>query len=179
MKDFHRDNPLFSLCGLNCGLCQLYVGQYCPGCGGDGGRTCAIARCSMAHGDLPYCFMCNEYPCARYEGFGAYDSILPCRNRAQDIARAKQIGAAAYTAELREKMDVLHRLLTHYNDGRRKSFYLTAVYLLALPDVQAVAAKLPAADVPLKERAAAAVGLFQAVAAERGVELKKYKKPKA
>lgn len=33
MKNFNRENPLFSLCGLNCGLCTMYLDHYCPGCG--------------------------------------------------------------------------------------------------------------------------------------------------
>lgn len=179
MKDFHRDNPLFSLCGLNCGLCQMYVGHYCPGCGGgDGNQSCALARCSRTHGDVAYCFQCAEYPCAQYDGFGEYDSILPCRNRRQDIERAAEIGIPAYTAELREKMALLDRLLACYNDGRRKTFFLTAVYLLELPVLQGVMAVLPAEDIPLKDRAAAAVRLLERAAAERGVTLKLRKKPK-
>lgn len=34
MKDFVREDLLFSLCGLICGLCPMNVGGYCPGCGG-------------------------------------------------------------------------------------------------------------------------------------------------
>lgn len=33
MKGFYRDNQLFSLCGLKCGLCPMYLNKYCPGCG--------------------------------------------------------------------------------------------------------------------------------------------------
>ncbi len=179
MKDFHRANPLFSLCGLNCGLCQMYVGGYCPGCGGgDGNQSCAIARCSRTHDDVPYCFMCKEYPCAQYAGFAEYDSILPCRNRQGDIALAQAMGVEAYTEMLREKMEMLHRLLSDYNDGRRKSFYMTAVYLLEIADVRDIMEQLPDTNEQLAERAAKAVALFKSVAAERGVDLKLHRKPK-
>ena len=48
MKNFKRDNLLFSLCGLNCGLCPMKIDGYCPGCGGGAGnQSCKIARCSM------------------------------------------------------------------------------------------------------------------------------------
>ena len=33
MKDFARDETRFSLCGLNCLLCPMRTGGYCPGCG--------------------------------------------------------------------------------------------------------------------------------------------------
>ena len=178
MKDFHRDNPLFSLCGLNCRLCQMYVGRYCPGCGGENGPACAIARCSWEHGDVPYCFRCAEYPCQRYARFDDFDTILPTRNRKGDIERAKRMGVAAYTAELCEKGEILQLLLDRYNDGRRKRLFLAAVYLLELADLRAVLPDLPGAETPEKERAAAAAKLLLAVAAERGVDLKPRKKPK-
>lgn len=47
MKGFSRKEPMFSLCGLNCALCAMHVGGYCPGCGGgEGNQSCAFARCS-------------------------------------------------------------------------------------------------------------------------------------
>ena len=50
MKGFTREDKRFSLCGLNCGLCPMQIGGYCPGCGGgEGNQSCAIARCSLEH----------------------------------------------------------------------------------------------------------------------------------
>ncbi len=37
MKGFERKETRFSLCGLNCGLCVMRTGGYCPGCGGGRG----------------------------------------------------------------------------------------------------------------------------------------------
>ena len=34
MKGFTREETRFSLCGLNCALCSMHLGGYCPGCGG-------------------------------------------------------------------------------------------------------------------------------------------------
>ena len=49
MKDFLRQEPLFSLCGLNCGLCTMHLGGHCPGCGGGAGnQSCSLARCSSS-----------------------------------------------------------------------------------------------------------------------------------
>lgn len=56
MKGFERKDQLVSLCGLNCGLCTMHLGGYCPGCGGGAGNQgCAIARCSLEHGGVEYC----------------------------------------------------------------------------------------------------------------------------
>mgnify|MGYP007039300262 CR=1 FL=1 len=43
MKGFERKNQLFSLCGLNCGLCPMRLGNYCGGCG-NGNQSCGIAH---------------------------------------------------------------------------------------------------------------------------------------
>ena len=67
MKGFTREDKRFSLCGLNCGLCPMQIGGYCPGCGGgEGNQSCAIARCSLEHDKVEYCWQSGDYPCSRY-----------------------------------------------------------------------------------------------------------------
>ena len=93
MKGFERKETRFSLCGLNCGLCVMRTGGYCPGCGGGpGNQSCALARCSLTHGGPEFCWECAEYPCHRYEGFDRCDSFLPHSTRQRDIARARELG---------------------------------------------------------------------------------------
>ena len=65
LKGFERKNQLFSLCGLNCGLCPMLLGNHCGGCG-NGNQSCRIAKCSLAHGGIAYCFQCQEYILYRY-----------------------------------------------------------------------------------------------------------------
>ncbi len=158
MKGFSREETRFSLCGLNCLLCSMHLGGYCPGCGGP------------------------EYPCSRYEGFDDEDSFVPHRNRQQDIAQAWELGLETYMAQLEEKREILDELLAHYNDGRRKTFFNRAVYLLPLEDLQGVRAALdgqPAQmEQEVKARALAAVQLLQEAADRRGLSLKNTKKAK-
>ena len=92
------------------------------------------------------------------------------------------IGLEAYLAKLEEKKIVLVELLAHYNDGRRKTFFNTAVCLLPLEDLRSVEDALNSqpglAEQPMKERALTAVQLLQEAADRRGVRLKLNKKPK-
>lgn len=183
MKGFTRTETRFSLCGLNCALCSMHLGGYCPGCGGGAGnQSCAIARCSLEHGGIQFCWECPEYPCPRYEGFDDGDSFVPHRHRQQDVAQARAMGLDTYLAQLEEKRTVLEQLLAHYNDGRRKTFFNTAVCLLPLEDLQSVTAALNSrpelSEQAVKERALAAVGLLQEAADRRGISLKLNKKPK-
>ena len=182
MKGFTRAETRFSLCGLNCALCSMHLGGYCPGCGGGpGNQSCTIAKCSLEHGGVLFCWECPQYPCSRYEGFDAADSFVPHRNRQSDIALVRELGLEAYLAQLEEKRAILDELLAHYNDGRRKTFFNTAVYLLPLEDLRAVMAALDSqpdlsAQV-VKERALAAVALLQEAADRRDIPLKRKKKP--
>ncbi|WP_274953415.1 DUF3795 domain-containing protein [Angelakisella massiliensis] len=183
MKGFIRTQTRFSLCGLNCAVCSMHLGGYCPGCGGGAGnQSCAIARCSLEHGGIQFCWECPEYPCFRYEGFDAGDSFVPHRNRTQDIAKVQELGLDAYLAQLEEKRAILGELLAHYNDGRRKTFFHTAVCLLPLEDLRSVMASLNSqrelGGQTVKERAFSAVELLEEAADHRGIGLKLNKKPK-
>ena len=178
MKGFTREHTEFGLCGLNCLLCPMQVGGYCPGCGGGpGNQSCAIARCSLDRGGYSLCSECPAYPCARYNEFDGADSFVPHSRRAADLARAGVLGLGAYLAELRARRAILDKLLADYNDGRRKSFYCAAVYLLPLEDLQsAMALLMGQPEGPVRERAAAAVYLLQEAADNRGICLKLNKK---
>ena len=181
MKNFHRADLLFSLCGLNCALCTMKLDGHCPGCGGGAGnQSCAIARCSIERGGVEYCYQCAAYPCERYEGIDAYDSFVTHRNQFKDMEKMQRIGVEAYHAELREKAEMLRHLLAEFNDGRRKSFYAVAVNLLELADcreaMEEVADKV-SPELSLQEKAAIAVGAFQKMGEKRGIVLKLNRKP--
>ena len=183
MKGFTRAETRFSLCGLNCALCSMHLGGYCPGCGGGAGnQSCTIAKCSLEHGGIQFCWKCPEYPCPRYKGFYDGDSFVPHRYRKQDIARAGALGLNAYLAQLEERRAILEELLAHYNDGRRKTLFNTAVYLLPLENLRTVMASLDSrmnlSEETVKERALAAVGLLQEAADRQGISLKLNKRPK-
>ena len=137
MKGFQRNNPYFSLCGLNCKLCPMNLSGHCGGCG-FGNQSCFIARCSLAHGGVAYCFECPEYPCARYDRIDEYDSFITHRHQKSDMEKMRQIGEDAYNAEQLEKRAILDKLLSEHNDGRRKTLYCTAVNLMELEDLRRI-----------------------------------------
>lgn len=181
MKEFNRSNQLFSLCGLNCGLCPMFLNKYCPGCGGgEGNQSCKIARCSMDHDGVEYCFQCSEYPCPKYEHIDDFDSFITHRNQKSDMEKARQFGIDAYNAEQTEKAEILEILLSNYNDGRKKTLFCVAVNLLDLQELQEILrqienkANLDA--MTLKEKGAFAAGLLQEAAAKRNRDLRLHKK---
>ena len=184
MKDFTRKDLMFTLCGLNCSLSPMRLGGYCPGCGGGvGNQACAIARCSLQHDSLEYCFLCSDFPCQKYEGAEEYDSFITHQRQLSDIQRAREIGIDAYDKEQTRKSEILHTLLAEYNDGRRKSFYCVAVNLLPLTRIEKIMEQIanqPALDtLPMKIKAAYVISLFENDASQEGLVLSLRKKPAA
>ena len=164
-----RDYPEFAACGLNCGLCPRYYTSgtsRCPGCAGAGFSdvhpACGILSCCQRKG-LEYCFLCDEFPCRKYDGDDGIDSFITHRNQFKDMEKAREIGMEAYKAELNEKIEILKELLEQYDNGRRKSFFCLAVGLLELEDLRQIMQKIT------KENAA---DLFNAAAEKKGIILK-------
>lgn len=179
MKGFERENQLLSLCGLNCGLCPMFLGNYCGGCG-NSNQSCKTARCSLEHGGIEYCYECKQYPCEKYQKVDEYDSFITHRRQIADLERARRIGIEQYNQEQREKVQILSHLLSNYNDGRRKTLFCVAVNLLELPDLREVMEKVRAnADLPalpFKKQCAYVAALLQETATRENIELKLIRK---
>ena len=181
MEHKTREYPQFAACGLNCGLCPRYYTEgpsRCPGCAGEGFSdvhpTCGILSCCQRK-NIEYCFLCDEFPCEKYDRWGDADSFITHRNYLSDMEKAKRIGMDNYKAELNEKIAILERLLSDYNDSRRKGYFCLAINLLELQDIKSVMAQLDRKDfsgAAVKEKAIAAVKLFDEVALQKGIILK-------
>lgn len=182
-----RKYPLFSACGLNCGLCPRFHTDgtsKCPGCAGEGFSAvhppCGVLSCCQRK-DLEYCILCDEYPCNKYDGADLSDSFITHKNQLTDFDRAKRIGLETYESELSIKVQILEELLRNYDDGHRKGFYCLAVNLLELQDINLIMEQIAdevEPQAPMKHKATTVVRLFQAMADEKGVILQLRKKTK-
>lgn len=179
MKGFERKNQLFSLCGLNCGLCPMFLGKHCGGCGNDN-QSCKLAKCSLEQGKIEYCYECVHYPCEKYQHIDDYDSFITHRRQKADLEKAQRIGIDEYNLEQNEKIQILNYLLSNYNDGRRKNFFCVAVNLLELSEIQEVINQLRAnselSSLPIKEQCSYVADIFQKIADRRNIKLKLNKK---
>lgn len=143
MKGFNRKNQLLSLCGLNCGLCPMYIGNYCPGCGGgDGNQSCKIANCSLENGGVEYCCQCLKYPCDKYEHIDEADFFITHKNQKHNLDILLKIGEEAYNSEQKEKQKLLKFLLVNCNDGRCKNLFCLGVNLLDLKSIENIVEKI-------------------------------------
>ena len=179
MKGFERKNQLFSLCGLNCGLCPMLLGNYCGGCG-NGNQSCKIAKCSLEREKIEYCYECRQYPCEKHQHIDEYDSFITHRRRKADLEKARCIGIKQYNLEQQEKVQILSYLLSNYNDGRRKNFFCVAVNLLELSELQEAMKQIQSNDelpsLPFKAQSLYVAEVFQKIADRRNIKLKLIKK---
>ena len=153
----------------------MLLGNYCGGCG-NGNQSCKIAKCSLEHEKIEYCYECRQYPCEKYQYIDEYDSFITHRRRKADIEKARSIGVEQYNLEQREKVQILSYLLSHYNDGRRKNFFCVAVNLLELSELREAIEQIRANDelpsLSLKAQALYAAEVLQKIAGRRNINLK-------
>jgi len=187
MKQYTRETPQFSLCGLNCSLCPRYRttgSSRCPGCGGEDfyekHPSCGVISCSLRHGGVAYCFNCSEYPCDRYTRENDKDSFLSYMNVTKDMESAKTEGLDSYLEQLAKRSDVLDVLLQDWDNGRLKSYFCVAANLLSVKDLEHAMSELSGIANNLKNSSEANSSLygrvakeyFDKLASDRGISLK-------
>ncbi len=159
----------------------MHLNKYGPGCGGgEGNQSCKIAKCSLEHDGVEYCFQCSKYPCEKYSHIDDFDSFITHRNQRADLKKAKETGIEAYNAEQVEKTKILDFLLANYNDGRKKNLFCVAVNLLKMQEINEILMQIESNSelerFTSKEKSSYVAGLFQNAAKQKHIELKLRKK---
>ena len=148
MAPFVRNNPRFSLCGLNCCLCPRFNTDgisKCPGCGGkdfsNQHPTCAVATCNKKHDNVEYCFQCSEYPCKKYQEESKCDSFISYKSVKQNFLEAKT-DLKKYENDLENRYNILKTLLDNYNDGKSKGLYCLITNDMPLVELELLLSKI-------------------------------------
>ena len=185
MKEYTRKYPEFSLCGLNCVLCPRFHTDgtsKCPGCGGidffNKHPACSVITCSKKHGDMEFCFECNEYPCKKYQVESNQDSFITYKNVLANMAFAEK-NLEQYVKEIRERQQYLEELIINYDDGRQKNFYCVAVNLLSTDDMRTCMAKIreiTGSGIEIKEKAKEARRIIEEIAEKKKIKIELRKK---
>jgi len=175
MEEYKRTNPLFSLCGLNCGLCPRFNTEgesKCPGCGGKDFNkkhpSCKVINCSKQHNNVDYCFNCNSFKCNKYLS-NTKDSFITYKNVNNDLTYCIDNGIDKYMEILNKKIDILKFLLKKYNNGRLKNFYCISVNLLSIEDLNDIMETINKNDI---KEIDVVVKLIEDKAKEKNIELK-------
>lgn len=111
MEELNREHQEVSLCGLNCQLCVMNIGGYCPGCGGGAGFSpCAIFRCAKSRGRFEFCFECPDFPCRYYQQSEQFNTFIVHRNQNANLAKIQNQGITSYLEQLQQKR-MLHQFV--------------------------------------------------------------------
>jgi hypothetical protein len=183
-----KQYPTIACCGLDCGLCPSFNSSgpsRCPGCAGPDFASkhpsCGVLTCCVKKHHLEVCGQCAEFPCEKMAKRldCPVDSVLTYQNIRHHMSFIKEQGLPKFLEQQQQRIALLERMLSGYNEGRSKSFYCLAASLLP---IDTVAAALNEAEkriktggikpADLKGRAQILRDVLNAEASGKGIELK-------
>ncbi|HNW44162.1 MAG TPA: DUF3795 domain-containing protein [Elusimicrobiales bacterium] len=105
MKDIKADENLVAKCGLYCGACGAYLKGRCPGCAGNEKASWCKPRKCCAERKYGSCADCADFKayedCGKlYNFISRAISLFTGSDRPGSLRRIKEIGRAAYAAEM-------------------------------------------------------------------------------
>ena len=142
-----KNYPTVGCCGLDCGLCPRYYtigSSRCPGCCGpdffNKHPSCSYITCCVKKKGLEVCAQCGEFPCSKFESClengGEYDSFLTHKKAKPNLDFIRTYGLERFIGQQRKRVELLEKMLNHFDDGRSKSFYCIATTLLPIADLE-------------------------------------------
>ena len=103
---------LIAPCGMNCGLCMVYVRdkRRCLGCrAGDEGKAksclaCSIRNCeTLRWSESGFCFDCEKFPCPRLTRLDARYRTKYRMSMLENLQEIQDVGVEAFVAKERER----------------------------------------------------------------------------
>jgi hypothetical protein len=176
-----KNHPTIACCGIDCGLCPRFYTEgasRCPGCAGEGFAekhpSCSILTCCVVKHGFETCADCDDFPCQKMQKWDGGDSFVTHRVCLINLRDIHKDGVPAFIRQQKQRMDLLHDLLEHHDDGRSKSFYCLAAALLPISGLKAAIAEGKGNAAASRDRKLAARLLreaFTRIAVENGIEL--------
>ena len=144
MTDKLKKYEQIGCCGIDCGLCPRFYTKgdsACPGCGGLNFKkkhpSCGYLSCCVIKNGFEVCSECKDYPCKRFDSEkDGYDSFVTHKKVFINLDFIKDNGIELFIENQELRIDILNDLLTHYDDGRTKSFYCLSCTLLPVNKLQ-------------------------------------------
>lgn len=178
--EFHC--PEVGICGLSCRLCPRYHTEGASRCGGCKSEIrvsagCPFITCVKRKG-IEFCWDCAESEsCTRWaehRAAGRKRDTFTCYASLDDnIALIKRAGLEVFIEEQCAREELLREMLTHFNEGRSKTYYCIAATVLSLSELQSAVAEArrSAGDLDVRQRSKALHALLDAAASRRSINL--------
>ena len=178
---------MVGVCGLPCRLCTLFHsegGNRCEGCKCDRRRAegCPFHTCALERHGVEFCGDCADHEtCARWTAFrerrAKADTVVSSQILESDLEWTERKGLAAYNKLQKERLRLLNKMLSGFNEGRSKGYYCVAATVLDVAGLEKILieAERRARGVELKERAAILRSLLDARADKKGLVLRRRK----
>lgn len=185
--------PTIACCGLDCGLCPSYNSSgpsRCPGCAGPDFASkhpsCSVITCCVKKHHLDVCAQCPDFPCDKFAKRldSPVDSKLTYQKLRHNMTFIKEQGLPKFLEQQQQRMSILEKMLSDYDDGRSKTMYCIAATLLPLEKLTAslIDGEKQTRDKGIepsdqKSKSQVLHEILNAMASQEGIELK-LRKPK-
>lgn len=142
-QQIQKRYPTIACCGIDCGLCPRYYTtgtSKCPGCVGknffEKHPSCSIITCCAKTNGWETCAECHRFPCEKLKNWDLVDSFVTHQKSLANLRQIKEHGIAAFAEQQKERIELLNKLLTEYDDGKSKSFFCLATALMEIDDLK-------------------------------------------
>jgi hypothetical protein len=173
--------PTIACCGIDCGLCPRYYTEgssRCPGCLGDSfyekHPSCSILTCCVKKHGFETCAECPQFSCEKIKEWDRADSFVTHQKSLENLRRIRDTDIEEFAKQQEERITILNKLITEYDDGRSKSYYCLATALLELDDLNEAITQIIENrnnSVDIKQKAKQARSIIEEKAKRKGVEL--------
>jgi hypothetical protein len=186
MRSPLKKHNTIGCCGIDCGLCPRFYTKgdsRCPGCGGpdfpEKHPSCGFVTCCFIKKGFEVCSDCSDYPCNRFDSEkGGHDSFVTHRKVFSNLGSVKSNGIEDFIARQTIRMNILKDFITHYDEGRSKSFFCISCALLPLDELKEIHRSVTAIgnQMGIREKNRDLRDKLLSVAGNLGIDLKLIKK---
>ncbi len=138
MPDIHH--PKIGVCGLSCRLCPNYFIKGVGRCEGYKSPArmavgCPFITCAVKKKGIEFCWFCNEQEsCVKWRDHRTfshhYDSFVCYQKLEDNVLFIQQNGINSFESEQEKKEQLLHEILSEFNEGRSKAYFCCAATVL-------------------------------------------------
>jgi hypothetical protein len=176
--------PEVGICGLSCRLCPSYHAEGVSKCGGCKSESrmsagCPFITCAIKKKGIEFCWQCDESnTCEKWRAHRKfsreYDTFVCYQKLEDNIASIERHGIGWFEETQRIRENLLNNMLSHFNEGRSKTYYCISATIFEIRDLKAALAQAGKASdgLSIKERSKILHTIMDKIAEEKHYSLR-------